>query len=1337
MKGCTTQEDFQSAIEHGYAINDLHPNQTQETTSKFLDTTTQNVTKVDGRYTAGSKSLGKTVTTEVGKKYSYSPFGNKELLEDQANVGNFIHDINREFTLVMLKEIEGKSTQASIEGLKKMELASVSEGLKKIETQYGRSLGPQALVNSFTGIRDLLLEVYSQQRVINQITKTTGVPVIKTEQVIIDPKRNIGGTVDFLAILSDNTAIIRDYKTKITKFGNRDVDGFILDFEKTVTKTDREKYKLQTGEYGRILRQIYGIKFIRKVEVIPISVNVDTQSKTKYKTKINSLFFPGQDKLLEKILPFSTTTNFKSLDEFIRKIDERISKIEDQLRKNPKDRDSLLDKLDSLTKSKNDILINHSMDKLVAYIRSLSSKINEAEANNMELDELQELISELKTLSGIAESTYDYRKYLTEHVNKINGKTGKEVADEMGAQIAQVITEVDDKIKLLEEILYQSKITALIEAKTGFKITDEYGNFIPFSQEGYFGNWFYQLSQFENPIFQSLRKILDEVNYKVRQEQDKITEEITSTEAKVYSWLSKSGKTHDDLIKIMVNPETDNFWSKYSKEFGSLLSQVQPENYHEYYTEGENYKDWYETKLQQQTDKFNNDPNLSQQEKEAAIIRWKENNDLTVVNNKALYPQAWYNAKRYNKLKVIDNPESYNDAYKYILSIPELKAYYEMFEKYNQYFRRTLGVEYSKLPNNFLPNIRKTASERLSEFGALHGTQSAITDFFKDLSIREDDKSYDNTFDERKNIPIFFLNRFKNADDSLAVGEKSYQFGRSLALFAKMALNHQHLEMVQAEILGLQSFLQDKAEQVMQARGRNVTDQLGNSLSEKLNSTDMPKVFNSFVDMYLYGIGVKPELFDKSGKAEKILLKAKEYFTLKALGLNVIAATGSFLSAKTQAIIEGNKGIIYTRDQYLGTLKDSYSDREKFLAINAFFDPMNHRHNNPRLSGEKVYGERTYADPTMKGFVNKYVNSRMLMNAFSIGDQYIEEVILVSMAKNYYVDEPGNVRKIKDGLPHEGRTIWELFQYSKDKGASLSLTDEQVSNVFNQFRRAVQAGQSRIKGTIPEEDKAYWQSQLMGTLVMHFKSWVPGIMFERFGKVKYDPRIDSIYMGKYVALGQELKNPDKLAVKEYFRQIVFPKFGQFTKHLLLFGKAGKLNNKADKQLAFAKWLEMNPHYKNKVTFEEFDDVQQKQLRSMMQELRVILLFATLILMLGFDWDDDGDKDYKQYLLARKLMSVLYKTKQEMAFVYNPVDFANLIKNPIPTIGLVSDAWKTISNTGDEILDVLFGEERLIGGETDDKQPVFYQSGKWVPGFAGFTRLIDLFNSDTQYQNTQN
>ena len=96
------------------------------------------------------------------------------------------------------------------------------------------------------------------------------------------------------------------------------------------------------------------------------------------------------------------------------------------------------------------------------------------------------------------------------------------------------------------------------------------------------------------------------------------------------------------------------------------------------------------------------------------------------------------------------------------------------------------------------------------------------------------------------------------------------------------------------------------------------------------------------------------------------------------------------------------------------------------------------------------------------------------------------------------------------------------------------------------------------------------------------------------------------------------------------------------------------------------------------------------------------------------------------------MSTLYKVKQEMSFVYNPVDFANLIKNPIPTIGLVSDVWKTIANTGDEILDVLFGEERLIGGTTDDKQPLFYNSVKFIPGLGGFTRFFDVFNEDISY-----
>jgi len=60
------------------------------------------------------------------------------------------------------------------------------------------------------------------------------------------------------------------------------------------------------------------------------------------------------------------------------------------------------------------------------------------------------------------------------------------------------------------------------------------------------------------------------------------------------------------------------------------------------------------------------------------------------------------------------------------------------------------------------------------------------------------------------------------------------------------------------------------------------------------------------------------------------------------------------------------------------------------------------------------------------------------------------------------------------------------------------------------------------------------------------------------------------------------------------------------------------------------------------------------------------------------------------------------------------------------------------NTGiDEILDIPFGEDRLIGGtKGKDKQPIFYNSHKWFPGLGGVVRFFDLFNSDVSYENAQ-
>lgn len=1330
---CKTKDEMNTAIEHGDVINETHPDQTQDTTVEFLDTSTQLVSKIDGKYQVedGTASIKESVTEKVSRLNPYTGPEN-EALEQQAEIGNFVHSLSEELTRQIIDVTNTMTNDQALDYVRKHVFSL--EGLKKIYADTGKSLDSKSLDNLFEGVRMNLLGVYKQQRVINSLTGKTGVVKIRLEQVVIDPKRGLGGTIDFLAMYSDNTAGIIDYKSKIIKSNNLDAFGNIIDSKKVVTEAALKNYKMQMFEYGRILREAYGVKTIRSVTILPIKLSVKYNTKTKkYANKIEGLAFPGQDPLLEKVLPFSNATNFKSLDEFIRSVDKQIERLESRIKTNPSRRDELEEKIEKLNEARLQILMNHNMDSILKYGQDIAQDVDKAEAGKLGIKELQELIEELQLLASLAESTTEYRKFL-------KSTSKKAEVDAFEQKAGAVTTQLNDKIEILKEVLFNDKVTKLVESYSGYKITDDFNNFIPMAQEGYFGKWFYQLSQYENPVFQSLKKILNEINYNTRVKTEQVVEEIVDVENKVYNWLKSTGRSFDDLVKIMIDPTSDNFWKRYTKEYFKEINDAGPDNIHKYYDASENHTEWFESKLQELKDKYTKE-GLDSKEITQKLNDFTEKNSLELDGSSPKYPQAWVRAKRYNRLHLKNNPSKYGKEYAFIMSVPELKNYYELFEKYNKEFRTLLGVDYNQLPNNFLPNIRKTMSERLSEHG-FNGFLSGTQDFFKDFtSVREEDRAQDESYNRNDQIPIFFLNPFKNKDKSLQIGEKSYQFGRSLAIFAKMAYNYEASTAREAEILALQQFLSQEAEQLVQSRGKNLIDKMGNPLTEKLQATDLPEIFKSFVDMYIYKIGIKPVIGDKTGEAERMLMKAKEYFTLKALGLNVIAGFGSFASAKINAMVESNKGIIFNSKNYKESMKDSWSDREKFLAINAYFDPMSHRLNNPVMGEEKQFGERQYGDPTMRGWVKKYVNSRMLMNTFSIGDQYIEELILVAMSKNYYVDELGNVKRIKNDADlelHKDRLIWNLFEYSKEDGPKLNLTKEQMMNAFESFRIAVQAGQSRIKGTIPEEDKAHWQNNIVMQLVMHFKSWMPGIMFERFGKVKFDNRIDSVYMGKYTALGKEFGNPDKLAFSIFFKKILLPKMAHLAADVATLGlmKKSRLNDKFNKQLAFNKWLDENPHYKGKITFEEFNEVQQKQLKSIIQELRVLLLLAGLILLLGMDWDDDGEKDYKKHLLTRKLASLMFKTQQELSFVFDPTSFASMVKTPLPMLGLVTDAWKTAANTVDEILDIPFGEERLIGGTTRDQQPILYNTHKWIPGLGGLVRFLDIFNSDVSYETTQ-
>ena len=99
----------------------------------------------------------------------------------------------------------------------------------------------------------------------------------------------------------------------------------------------------------------------------------------------------------------------------------------------------------------------------------------------------------------------------------------------MEAEINVIVSELNDRYEDLTEILHEQAIQ-LIQQSTGLNITNDSGEVLPFHTEGFFGNYFYQLSKYDNPVFKTLRQLLDEANFNKRQRLEEIFTEVQTKE---------------------------------------------------------------------------------------------------------------------------------------------------------------------------------------------------------------------------------------------------------------------------------------------------------------------------------------------------------------------------------------------------------------------------------------------------------------------------------------------------------------------------------------------------------------------------------------------------------------------------------------------------------------------------------------------------------------------------------------------------------------------------------------------------------------------------------------
>lgn len=1333
MNCSPTQSDIITAIQNKKAFHTIKQGMLRDESVTYLEFDNNNFIKDDSLYKVEGTNVGlnTTVTTRLNKNEKFD----SPRAKGSAEIGNFIHDALQEYGNFVLGQIQGKNVKQTLSLLPFLKQPNLTNSSKVLD-QRSRDNLFETVINQFKF-------AYESQNLINQRQNLDGIPIIKLENLVIDPVDSIGGTIDFLAILSDNTFIIREYTSISTHRDQLDVNGNLRSDVTLVHYKKLEKNKLQLQQYSKILINRYGFKGVHSSRIIPLKSYSLFNRKTKtFDNNITYVAGPGQDNLIEEIIPFTEKTGFNSLDDFMSEIDRRIEKLSKN--KNIADRERIAKKIGDLQNIKHEITIKKSLNNVLDYLNFIRGQFENIDS--LSIDELLNIKHDLDLFKTIIDSTFEFKSYLESSGFDISG---------LDNQITQITNAANVLSITVKEELFNKKLNHVVAEATGEKIVDEFGNVIPFTPDGYFSQWFYQLSQFNNPIFQTLTAKLDTAHAEKNRKILELQEQVITTERDVLRVLKSKGLSWQDFISIIVNPKTDNLIGKVDGEWFKSIEKMSGGEYAKIFDVVEYFD--YTIRQKQFIEKVKSlyPDDLASQQRE--IDSWNEKNNLSLDSNgDAQFPEAWIRARNNGKLVLKEDKIVYSKEFQKIKDVPEYLAYYNLLESKNREFRHLLGVDYKNLPNNFIPNIRKVASERIDEWGAYKGIKSATEDFIKDFSVREDDLTDEGDYLKRDVIPKFFLNPFRDKDGNTIIGEKSYQLGRSLLLFAKMAYNFDEMSKIEGEVSALKEFLVEKGQEIEQGKNGIKVNLLGNI--KTIKTADLASTFDKFVQMYLYGLHVEPVLDDKSGKYEKMLLQMKNYFTLKKLGLNIISATGGFISAKIQSTIVGKTGIYYNEKQYNNALKSMVKDRKKFLALSAYFDPMGNRYNNIRLD-EKVLGEAQFKDSSQRGWINQYVNSRLLMKPYSIGDETIDEIVTYSLAQNYYVNSEGILKKAQfdeDYETYKGRFISDLFMYDDNK-VDLNLPENQKQKVWTAFRKAVQVVQSGIKGTIPDSDKAVWQGQLAGHLLGNFKSWIPGVMTERFGKIKFDKRVDTVYMGRFTAIMQELgtskinnKN-EALQLGVFIKDILLPKLAQLSLHVASFHTIGgyfkgfKMKDDGTVRLMYEQWLRQNPSNVGKVSYKEFRNVQEKQLKAAIIEMRMILAFTLLAVLAMGDWDDDGEKDYRKYLATRKLVSLILKVKQEISFFVNPTEFINLTKNPIPMVGLLQDAVRTVSNTSDELFDVVLqgdvvvGKDKVVIGEKDnkDRKNLLSYSHSWIPGFGGLAQFLDILSDDTQYNNTGN
>jgi hypothetical protein len=1201
------------------------------------------------------------------------------------------------------------------------------------ETHFVREIPAASSSKYFDTDPYKLFEKYIQDLIENYNAPGTK---FMREVKIYDPIKDVAGSIDLLVIEPDGTANIYDWKSQ--EIGK----------EQTELKSYKETmYRIQLQEYKKILQTHYDIKNFGLVRAIPIKVVYSYTGKEEKRTieginKIEMGSFdlssiPDNKNYLLPVTLRDEKSADKELSEYIKKLSSVMDILEN---KKYRTEDERRRKQIELAKYKNAVRDLQLRGDIRKFIDLGNYEINKykklIESNNLtEKDALESL----EILQVFTNTTRVFNNYMNE-LKKIKKETKeeyvKEVVDEiindynqMNTSADIVLSDMQNAIKNIAFKFSQEKtgIVNLLDAETEIsKLT----------------GMFSSLSTIPQKAFRVFSRILGDAQNKRDNLFNKDYEELSTLRKEYVEWARSKGYSDKDLFKPLLDYNAKGEWTgkflkKYQSEFYKKMQDaVQSEdsiwlidntefNEEKFNKDKIRQKEFYETIVY---DSKNERRNKELQEE--AYNNWLKKHDVN-IGGKNKNKNAYLNMDNYNGKKVLNSylkPKEkwQTEQWKKLEASPiALKTYNFFQDLLKKSNKAGLIDDYSPA---FIPNISRNKLEQFV-FG---GDMFSKKGIFESLEVESGESPFAPQINPitgaiEHSIPTHFIRDMgiEREDGTLDYSQKSMDLFRVFGIWSAQLANYQSM-----------SEIEDKARLLLfveKNKPHIETNPFGKPVFESGIKKEIPgneinsQLLSDFINYYFYNIQsgkMEDKAFkigDKEYSAHKVLGWMTRFFSLKTLALNPLSGTANFVGGTGNAFFQASKGIIFNTADWTSSIYDITKRNEIAFGLLGVADVLIEDRKEAMIN---------------KLSVSSIINANTIDKAFFMmraSDKAVQYPIAIAIMKNHMVDENGKIvdiktyvkakykynesfyslpkaeqdvirKKIEDEVKtlKDTKSIYNTAKIVNDKIEipGIDLQSEQ----WGRFRLKIKKVNKNVLGNSSRDDINNIRMGMLGSMAMQFRSWMPQMVQERFGKLKYDQDLEVHTIGKF-----------NLWIGELFSkrapQLLTGIINSSGTNMIEAAKQKYLLLKAE---AIEKGEEFN------ITEGEFIDMYIGNIKSMYREfLMIIGIGALMFTILSDDDDDDQDVGLRTYA-ARAFR----KYFDEFSFFYSAPSWSNLVNKPLPVVGLADDFFKFTESVVSQGYGFVLNDQDLL----EKAKPAKYLS-KMMPIFKEGIQIRAIFDDD--------